>query len=72
MENNTLVLFEGKKIRKIWHDKQWYFNIVDVIILTAISSTRDKRHFWFNVFFKHKGTKETELDFVPLCLKFSI
>jgi DNA-damage-inducible protein D len=34
MENN-LTPFEGKDIRKIWHNEEWYFSIVDVIeILT--------------------------------------
>jgi DNA-damage-inducible protein D len=35
MENSNLVPFEGKEIRKIWDDEQWYFSVVDVIeILT--------------------------------------
>jgi DNA-damage-inducible protein D len=35
MENSNLIPFEGKEIRKIWHNEQWYFSIVDVIeILT--------------------------------------
>lgn len=31
MGNNTLVPFEGKEIRKVWHDEEWYFSVVDVI-----------------------------------------
>ena len=32
---NALTPFEGKEIRKTWHDEQWYFSVVDVIeILT--------------------------------------
>jgi DNA-damage-inducible protein D len=35
MENSNLIPFEGKEIRKVWHNEQWYFSIVDVIeILT--------------------------------------
>jgi prophage antirepressor-like protein len=30
-EENKLLPFEGKPIRKIWHDEQWYFSVVDVI-----------------------------------------
>lgn len=32
---NKISLFEGKKVRKIWHNKEWYFSVIDVIeILT--------------------------------------
>ena len=31
MEEQNLMPFEGKPIRKIWHNDQWYFSIVDVI-----------------------------------------
>ena len=34
-QNNQLNLFEGKLPRKIWHDENWYFSIIDMIeILT--------------------------------------
>ena len=28
---NQLIPFEGKEIRKAWHNDEWYFSIVDVI-----------------------------------------
>ena len=31
MENSKLIPFEGKEIRKAWHNEQWYFSVVDVI-----------------------------------------
>lgn len=31
MANKNLTPFEGKEIRKAWHDEQWHFSIVDVI-----------------------------------------
>lgn len=34
-KSNALAPFEGKEIRKVWIDEQWYFSIIDVIeILT--------------------------------------
>ena len=31
MEDNQLTPFEGKEIRKVWHNEEWYFSVVDVI-----------------------------------------
>jgi heterodisulfide reductase subunit C len=28
---NKIILFESKKIRRAWHDNQWFFSIVDVV-----------------------------------------
>lgn len=29
--NEALVVFEGTKIRRTWHEEQWYFSVVDVV-----------------------------------------
>ncbi|EFK97833.1 conserved hypothetical protein [sediment metagenome] len=30
MEQNKIVVFESKKIRRIWHNEEWYFSVADV------------------------------------------
>jgi DNA-damage-inducible protein D len=38
MENkNNLIPFEGEAIRKVWHNEQWYFSVVDVIYVLTDS-----------------------------------
>ena len=37
-KHNALVVFEGKNIRRIWFNDQWYFSIIDIIAVLTDSS----------------------------------
>ena len=41
-ENNSIQLFEDRKIRTAWDEEQeeWYFSVVDVIAVLTDSSNR--------------------------------
>ncbi len=43
-EQNKLMPFEGKEIRKIWHENQWFFSVIDVIEVLTDSVT--PRKYW--------------------------
>ena len=40
----ALVVFEGTKIRRVWHNNQWYFSVVDVI--QALTESGRPRKYW--------------------------
>lgn len=44
MTINKIVIFEGKTIRKILHNDEWWFSVVDVINVLEVSS--DARNYW--------------------------
>ena len=45
MENSIIVpSFEGKEIRKVWHEEQWYFSIVDII--EVLTDSPIPRNYW--------------------------
>jgi prophage antirepressor-like protein len=56
--NNQLTPFEGTEIRKIWHDEQWYFSVVDVIGI--LTDSKDARNYW-------KVLKNRESQLVTIC-----
>jgi hypothetical protein len=44
---NKIVVFESKKIRRIWHNEEWFFSVVDVC--GALTDTHDDltaRKYW--------------------------
>lgn len=53
MESNIAV-FRGKEIRRIIHNKEWWFSIVDVV--EALSGTDRPRKYWNDL--KNKLTSE--------------
>ena len=56
MENsNNLTPFEGEKIRKLWHDEQWYFSVVDVI--SVLTNSNNANRYWSDL--KRKLEKES-------------
>ena len=66
MENsNNLTPFEGEKIRKLWHDDQWYFSVVDVIGI--LTDSKDPAQYWKRLNLRDKELKGT-VQIVPLLL----
>ncbi len=51
---NSLAVFQNKKIRRIWHENQWYFSVVDVV--EALTDSSVPRRYWSDL--KIKLTEE--------------
>ncbi len=43
-KNTALVVFEGKDIRRIWYNEEWYFSVVDVVGI--LTESADPRNYW--------------------------
>ena len=42
-ENNKTALFEGREIRKVWHNNMWYFVVEDVVL--ALTDSKDVKQY---------------------------
>ena len=52
MEANKLIIFQGKQIRRTWHNNQWHFSIIDVI--HALDASSIPRRYWSDLKVKLK------------------
>ena len=41
---DALVVFQGAKIRRTWHDDKWYFSVVDTV--GALTDSSIPRRYW--------------------------
>lgn len=43
-DKNKLVVFQDKKIRRIWHNEEWYFSVIDVV--QVLIDSNNPRNYW--------------------------
>jgi DNA-damage-inducible protein D len=43
-ESNKIIIFQEKKIRRVLHDGEWFFSVIDVI--GVLSESEDPRNYW--------------------------
>ena len=36
--NNAIVVFQGKNIRRTWHNNEWWFSVFDIIVVLTDSA----------------------------------
>jgi len=42
--NNALVVFQGRNIRRLWYNNEWYFSVIDVV--QALTDSNNPRNYW--------------------------
>jgi DNA-damage-inducible protein D len=64
MNNETTIIsFDDHKIRKIWHDDQWYFSVVDVI--DVLTDSKNPSVYW-------SALKKRENESFTFCKRLNI
>ncbi|MDP3028899.1 MAG: Bro-N domain-containing protein [Deltaproteobacteria bacterium] len=66
MEQNKIVVFGSKKIRRIWHNDKWFFSVVDVV--EALTDSPTPRQYWGKV----KQREFTDLQLSPIWVQLKL
>jgi len=60
---NALVVFQGKEIRRLWYNEEWWFSVVDII--RVLTESEDARNYWKVL--KHRLISEGANETVTKC-----
>ena len=66
MVDNALVVFQYKKIRRVFHNNEWYFSVVDVI--EALTDSPAPRQYWGKI----KDREFIALELSPIWLQLKL
>ena len=58
-QDNKIIVFQEKQIRRVWHNEEWWFSVVDVIEVLTESSKANR--YWADM--KKRSTKESDQPF---------
>jgi len=67
-KNKALVVFQDKKIRRTWHDNEWYFSVVDVV--SALTESLDAKDYWYKV--KKREFEANEIELSTFCRQLKL
>jgi hypothetical protein len=66
-ENNKLILFQNKSIRRTWFKEDWYFSIIDIV--GALTDSINPRDYWYKTKIRLGDEEKAELSTICLQLK---
>ena len=65
-ENNKLIVFEDKKIRRVFYEGEWYFSVVDVV--EALTESPTPRQYWGKI----KDREFIALELSPIWVQLKL
>ena len=63
-----MIVFGAKQIRRIWHDEQWFFSIVDII--GALTDSDNPRNYWNML--KAREIKQSQVQLYTFCVQLKL
>jgi hypothetical protein len=68
MENTQISIFNGFRVRKVLHNEEWWFSIVDVV--EVLTESENPRKYWTKM--KERVGKESDLQLETKCLQLKL
>ncbi len=66
-EHNALVVFQDRKIRRVWHNNEWCFSVIDVV--EALTDSTDAKDYWYRL---KKRERESGVELSTFCRQLKL
>ena len=66
--HGKIIVFGAKQIRRIWHDEQWFFSVVDII--DALTDSDNPRNYWSMM--KARELEQSEVQLSTFCVQLKL
>ncbi len=67
-QEKALVVFQDKKIRRAWHNSEWYFSVVDVV--GALTESADSKDYWYRL--KKREAESSGIELSTFCRQLKL
>ena len=67
-QSKSLVIFEGKEVRRIWHHDEWYFSVVDVV--GVLTESTDPKDYWYRL--KKREFESSSVELSTFCRQLKL
>lgn len=70
MENqqHKLVVFNDKNIRRIWHENEWFYAVIDIV--EVLTESKKPRDYWYRV--KKRASNVEKMELSTICRQLKI
>ena len=67
-KENRLIIFESKKIRRTWHEDEWFYSVVDIV--SVLTDSTNPRDYWYRV--KKRVSDEEKMELSTICRQLKL
>ncbi|MCK4730174.1 MAG: Bro-N domain-containing protein [Candidatus Aenigmarchaeota archaeon] len=66
--NKSLIVFQDKKIRRIWHNEEWWFSVIDIV--GVLTESKEPRKYWHIL--KIRETEYSGIELSTFCRQLKL
>jgi hypothetical protein len=67
-QHDKIILFQNRKIRRIWHENDWFYSVVDVV--GALTDSVNPRDYWHKM--KKRVSEEEKAQLSTICRQLKL